>query len=426
MNILVFGGASEGRTLSASLSRAGHKVALSVATYYGRDAAAGMDIEILTGRLDVKGMVELFERRDFDYAVDATHPYAVIATKNIQAACHETGLKYMRLTRPSTRRGTAANWACPDITYVSDTKAAAEIVDKSVGNALLTIGSKELEPFTRVSNYEKRVFARVLPMRESLEKALSLGFRGSNIICMQGPFDMRMNAATIQMTGAKLLVTKDSGEAGGFEAKTSAALSLGCSVVVIARPAADEGMSYDELLDFFGARGCYDMPNESEKNIAMPAPTAFFPLFIDMAGRKALVIGGGKVAERRVKALLTFNADVAVISPDCSDSIRSSSATANVRLIGRKYEPGDIEKIMPFFVIAATNDRMANHMAMEEAKTIGIPISVADCRDECTCYFPAIAESGDFIAGLASKNGDHAGVKRAAEKIRAWLNAGHG
>jgi len=119
-----------------------------------------------------------------------------------------------------------------------------------------------------------------------------------------------------------------------------------------------------------------------------------------------LVIGNGKIAQRRINALQSFGADVFVISPD----------------INRKYQPGDIADLNPLFVIAATDDRQVNHDAMVEAKSLSIPISVADYQEECTCYFPALAESENYIAGLVSKKGDHAGVRRMAEKMRSLLN----
>jgi len=133
---------------------------------------------------------------------------------------------------------------------------------------------------------------------------------------------------------------------------------------------------------------------------------AFFPLFVDINDKKVLVIGNGKIARRRIQILQSFGADVFVISPE----------------INRKYQPGDIAEINPFFVITATDDRQVNHDAMMEAKSLSIPISVADCQEECTCYFPAIAESENYIAGLVSKNGNHAGVRRVAESIRGMLD----
>jgi len=150
---------------------------------------------------------------------------------------------------------------------------------------------------------------------------------------------------------------------------------------------------------------------------------AFFPLFVDMSGKKALVAGGGNVAERRVEALASFGADVTVITPEASEYIERAASSNTIRLLKREYKEGDIAAARPFLVVAATNERRVNRAITTEAKSLNIHVSVADCREECTFYFPAIAENGDYIAGLVSKNGDHAGVKRAAEKIREILNS---
>jgi len=154
---------------------------------------------------------------------------------------------------------------------------------------------------------------------------------------------------------------------------------------------------------------------EFKKN---PGQRAFFPLFVDMGGRKALIAGGGKVAERRIKVLLDFGADITVIAPAASAYIEHAASLGTIRLLKRTYQKGDVSDMMPFLVIAATDKREVNHDIMTEAKNLNIHVSVADCREECTFYFPAIADNGSFIAGIVSKNGDHAGVKEMTERIR--------
>jgi siroheme synthase-like protein len=148
----------------------------------------------------------------------------------------------------------------------------------------------------------------------------------------------------------------------------------------------------------------------------------FFPLFVDMSGRKALVFGGGNVAERRVKILASFGADIIVISPEVTEYIERASSLSNICLLKLKYKAGDIAAIQPFLVVAATDERQVNHDIMAEAKSLNIHVSVADCREECTFCFPAIAESEDYIVGIVSKDGNHSGVKHTAEKIRRILN----
>jgi siroheme synthase-like protein len=148
---------------------------------------------------------------------------------------------------------------------------------------------------------------------------------------------------------------------------------------------------------------------------------AFFPLFVDMNGRKALIVGGGKVAERRIKVLLDFSADITVISPEVTENIEHAASVETICLLKRKYQEGDVAALTPFLVIAATDKREVNRAIMTEAKALNIHVSVADCRDECTCYFPAIADNGAYVAGLVSKDGNHAGVKQMAEKMRDTL-----
>ena len=399
MRALIFGGTIEGRKISKALSSADIDVTLSVATEFGRNIAKNTGANILSDRLEKAEMTAMLGQGAFDIVIDATHPYAVEVTKNIRSACLDAGVKYYRLKRPESAEITG-------ITYVPDMYAAVEILNKNDEKVLLTTGSKELEPFTHVRNYTERFFVRILSTQASLQKALELGFRGSNIICMQGPFDMEMNAATLKMTGAKYLLTKDSGYVGGFEAKISAALSIGCEAIVIARPVQEEGYSLKKLLEIFNINEDKTMED-----------TAFFPFFVDIRRKKILVIGGGNVAERRIRILSSYGADITVISPEITENIEKLAS----RCIKKKYQIGDIAAIRPFLVLTATDDRQANHDAMLEAKSFDIHISVADCREECTCYFPAITENESFIAGLVSKNGDHSGVKRTAEKIRRLL-----
>ena len=140
-----------------------------------------------------------------------------------------------------------------------------------------------------------------------------------------------------------------------------------------------------------------------------------------MSGRKALVAGGGKVAGRRIKVLLDFGADIIVISPETTEYIERTASQGMIRLLKRKYTKGDVTALTPFLVIAATSDRRINQQIALEARNLNIHVSVADCREECTCYFPAIADNGAYIAGLISKDGNHAGVKQMAEKIRETL-----
>ena len=244
MKILVFGGTTEGRMLSSTLSGAGFDVVVSVATEHGKNITGYDGVEIIADRLSEEHMVNLLKHGSYDYVVDATHPYAVVATQNIQSACQMTGLRYLRLKRPGSETTSG-------IIYLPDMSSAVNLLNKNNEKAFLTIGSKELGAFTCLNNFATRLFIRILPMRDSLDKALTLGFRSSNIICMQGPFSKEMNLATLKMAEAKYLVTKDSGDVGGVDEKVAAALELSCEVIVVMRPTEEEGFALKEMLRFF-------------------------------------------------------------------------------------------------------------------------------------------------------------------------------
>ncbi|MCL1913061.1 MAG: precorrin-6A reductase [Eubacteriaceae bacterium] len=405
MKFLVFGGTSESRVLSDSLGRGGHSVTLSVATDFGKSLAEeNGSVGVVSGKLDVEGMSKLIGDGDYDFVVDATHPYALDATQNIQLACRASSSKYIRLRRPD---GDAA----AGVAFVPDAIAAAEILEKSDGKALLAIGSSQLEAFTHIKSFADRFYVRLLPMADSIHKAMALGYKQSNLICMQGPFSEDINRAMLKMVQAKFLVTKESGNAGGFAEKVSAAESVGAATIAISRPTpAEKGYLLEELLDLF---------DTSKK--AMEKNSRFFPLFVDLAGKKALVAGAGEIAERRIKTLVSFGAKVLVVSPEATAKVQQAAEQGDIQLVAREYCYGDIAAYKPFIALAATNDRQANHNVMLEAKSMGIPVSVADCREECTFYFPAIAEDGAFIAGVVSKAGDHAGVREMAKTIRGCM-----
>ncbi len=239
MEVMLFGGTSEGRELAQWLARRGTAVTVCVATDYGAALLPqGRGITCHTGRLDRAGMEALMARRPFACVVDATHPYAVEVTANIKAAAEAAGLPYRRLLRSSDGED-----ACHK---ARDIAGAAAMLAQMPGNVLLTTGSKELEPFARPGLVE-RCFPRVLPTVDSLERCLRQGFPPAHIICMQGPFSRELNAALIRQFEIRTLVTKDSGGYGGFRDKAEAARETGCALLVIERPRQEAGMDMETL-----------------------------------------------------------------------------------------------------------------------------------------------------------------------------------
>ena len=101
MNVVVFSGTTEGRSFSRALAALGAAVTVCVATELGAEEQGYADgITVRTGRLDAEGMTALL--RGAALCVDATHPYAAEATRNIRAAAAAAGVEYHRLLRPAS------------------------------------------------------------------------------------------------------------------------------------------------------------------------------------------------------------------------------------------------------------------------------------------------------------------------------------
>ena len=144
-----------------------------------------------------------------------------------------------------------------------------------------------------------------------------------------------------------------------------------------------------------------------------------FPVFISLDGKKVLVIGGGEVASRRIPILLDFGALVTVISPEISPKLQPY--LDRITWKADHYSGmGETDKVYTL-VIAATNDQAVNKRVGDDAKSLGILVSVADNPDESTFWFPAITMGDDLIAGIVSQSGDHRAVKDAAAEIRKKL-----
>ncbi|HOB29530.1 MAG TPA: precorrin-6A reductase [Bacillota bacterium] len=239
--LLLFGGTSEERGLIEALALYPVAITLCVASDYGRARWPEEDerLSVYAGRIDAKQMAELIRREGFFCTIDATHPYAVEVSANIKAAAKETKIPYLRLLREKSKTGGSM--------VVSSVQAAAEILGELKGAALITTGSKELAAFTAVPDFKKRLYPRVLPTVESIERCLELGFPPGHIIAMQGPFSKELNIALMRQFEIKTMVTKDGGKYGGFPEKLAAAEQLGASLIVVRRPE-EQGLTQGELI----------------------------------------------------------------------------------------------------------------------------------------------------------------------------------
>lgn len=241
--ILIFGGTTEGRLLAEYCSKQNIEAWISVASEYGEEilqAESDSSVKILQGRMDRYQIEKFILDNGILLVVDATHPHATLVSAEIKEACTKTGIRLERCIRPE-----GTNWLDNNCIMADSIEDAVSFLSSVDGAIFATTGSKELEALCRIPDYQKRVYARVLPTSGVLKKCEDLGISGRHIIAMQGPFSTEMNILFLKQTGANWLLTKDSGSAGGFQEKIAAAHETGTRLVVIKRPV-ETGISLDE------------------------------------------------------------------------------------------------------------------------------------------------------------------------------------
>lgn len=126
----------------------------------------------------------------------------------------------------------------------------------------------------------------------------------------------------------------------------------------------------------------------------------YFPICLDIAGRHCVVIGGGRVAERKVRALMEYDARVTVISPEMTEALASLHEKERLIWLNRAYQEGDLTDV--FLVIAATGDPDVQKRVHDEANRNNILLNVADVPKWCNFILPATVRRGDLSISVST------------------------
>lgn len=132
----------------------------------------------------------------------------------------------------------------------------------------------------------------------------------------------------------------------------------------------------------------------------------FFPFFMDITGKNGVIVGGGKVAARKVEKLLLFEPKLTVIAPQIEECIRTQEkllrkdTAAALCFIEREFRMEDLSGAD--FVIAATDDEMLNSRISDYCKAKQIPVNVVDDREKCSFFFPALVKEGALTIGIST------------------------
>ena len=449
--IWIFGGTTEGRLLAEYCSREKIEAWVSVASEYGeellqeelmesgnagnpdlnhntclakkslKNVQASSVIKVLRGRMDRYQMEEFIRNQGIHLVIDATHPHARLVSEEIQEACGRTGVRLERCLRAEGEQNKARDWV-----EVDSIQEAVSFLSSVSGVIFATTGSKELEALCQIPDYQKRVYARVLPTSNVLKKCEKLGITGSHLIAMQGPFSTEMNTLFLRQTKAEWLLTKDSGRAGGFQEKVEAARENGTRVVVIRRPEED-GISLEEAMEVLKKA---DEGNVGElkthlilAGIGMGQPSQMTGEVLRAIRESDALIGAGRMLESAERALQN---DLLISKEGKAENRQESAAAVEKETKCYKaYLPDDVIQIVSKHpewkqaVILYSGDTGffsgASRMA-ERLREAGYPFTVYP-GTSCVSYLSARLGTHWEDAAIYSAHGRELSVDRVMKRL---------
>ncbi len=253
MNIMVMAGTKDAANIIKRLSSAKKfNILATTTTSYGADIAkaAGAD-KVISKGLTLEELVEVIKTNDINILIDATHPFAAIATHNAIKSSKITEIKYLRFERPE--ENFKENHLIHEVSSFEEAALKAEELTK--GKVMHLAGVSTLKPVIEKIDSSK-LFARILPSVDSIQKCIDIGLKQENIIAMQGVFSKKFNKILFEEYNISLIITKESGETGGTLSKISAAVELGLDVILVTRQKVAElgnkdiFTDLDEIIDF--------------------------------------------------------------------------------------------------------------------------------------------------------------------------------
>lgn len=141
----------------------------------------------------------------------------------------------------------------------------------------------------------------------------------------------------------------------------------------------------------------------------------YYPIFIDLEGKKIIVVGGGAVAQRKIETLMTYGAFVQVISRKVTPRINRYVEEGKIGLIGQEFMEDDLDGA--FMVIAATDDALLNHKVSQSAREKGLLINAVDQPSDCNFIVPSILRRGDLLIAVSTSGKSPALAKKVREEL---------
>lgn len=142
---------------------------------------------------------------------------------------------------------------------------------------------------------------------------------------------------------------------------------------------------------------------------------SYYPVLVQLDGKKVLVVGGGTVAERKIETLLEYGAELQVISQELTPRLRRYREVGKIGFLGQEFNEDCLEGA--FMVIAATDDPHLNHQVSEKAKKRGLLVNAVDQPSDCNFILPSVLRRGDLLIAVSTSGKSPALAKKLREAL---------
>ena len=141
----------------------------------------------------------------------------------------------------------------------------------------------------------------------------------------------------------------------------------------------------------------------------------YYPVYLNLAGKHCVILGGGAIAQGKIAALRDAGAKITVISPEATDGIKRAAQRGDITFEQREYQSGDLEGA--FIAVAATNVWHVNRQIYEEAEARGVLLNVVDDPDQCTFIAPSIVRRDPITLAVSTGGASPALARKMRETL---------
>jgi precorrin-6A/cobalt-precorrin-6A reductase len=227
--ILLLGGTTEANTIGDLLKTMHLPFILTVTSDYGVQMAKRHGEQVIQRTFTEEEMTLFMKGMGIRLLIDSTHPHASVISSLAQRVSKALNCPYMRYERPAS-----IPIQNEHLSYV-ETPEAAAILSRRYGKRIFITGSKHISLYQRLIG-DLELFVRVLPSPPVIAEVLAIGIPPDHIVAMKGPFSEALNQALFEAFHIDVLITKESGETGGYLQKVQGAQESGIHTIVIKRP----------------------------------------------------------------------------------------------------------------------------------------------------------------------------------------------